>query len=122
MPWRLPVLRTYLNGLEYFIHNEDLRRANDRPARTVEGDLTELCWRAGALLGRRLAHALRPYGLELVDEDGRSRRLGRPPFAVLVAPPTELVLFLSGRREAALVERRGDAAALRAMSAATTRL
>lgn len=103
VPWRLPGVRTVVNGVEYLIHHEDVRRANGRGRRTDRPDLDDLSWRMTGFIGRRLARKIRPFGLELRSPDGRSRRLGSGSSVVLSGPPTELLLYLSGRRSAAEV-------------------
>lgn len=103
VPWQVPGLRTVLNGGEYFIHHEDVRRANGRGARTDRPDLDALCWRLTELTGRLLALRLRPNGVELRRPGGQARRLGREPRVVITGEPGELALYLSGRRSAAQV-------------------
>jgi uncharacterized protein (TIGR03085 family) len=103
VPWRIPGLRNLMNGGEYFIHHEDVRRANGMGRRENRPDLDDLCWRTSGLTGRLLARKIKPFGLELRRPDGRSRRFGSSPSAVLIGEPTELVLYLSGRRSAAEV-------------------
>jgi uncharacterized protein (TIGR03085 family) len=115
VPWRVPGVRTLLNGMEYFIHHEDVRRANGRSRRTGRPDLDDLSWRMTGLIGRRLARRIRPFGLELVSPDGRNRKFGSGAGAVLKGEPTELVLYLSGRRSAAEVALEGPPAAVAAV-------
>jgi uncharacterized protein (TIGR03085 family) len=102
-PWRVPGVRTLANGLEYFIHHEDVRRANGRGPRDDIPDLEGLCWRMTGFLGRRLASSTRPFALELRSPDGRHRSFGTGTKATLTGRPTELVLFAAGRRSAAQV-------------------
>lgn len=115
VPWRVPVLRTLLNGLEYFIHHEDVRRANGLPRRAGRPDLEAAAWRMTGFAGKRLAKQIRPYGLELRRPEGAPRRLGSAAGVVLSGEPTELLLYLSGRRDAAEVGIEGSAAALAAL-------
>jgi uncharacterized protein (TIGR03085 family) len=112
VPWRLPKARTLLNGLEYFIHHEDLRRANGLTRRTDRPDLDDLAWSAVGLTGRGLARKIRPYGLEISRPGGSSRQFGKAPRATLIGEPSEIVLYLSGRRDAAEVRVEGDPAAV----------
>jgi uncharacterized protein (TIGR03085 family) len=121
-PWRLPGVRTLANGLEYFIHHEDVRRANGRAPRDDISDLEGLCWRVSGFLGRRLAHAVRPVGIEIVVPDGRRRAFGPGVKAVLSGPPTEVVLYLAGRRSAARVSLSGPDDAVAAVQRAQTKL
>ncbi len=115
VPWRVPGVRTYVNGLEYLIHHEDVRRANGRGRRADRPDLDDLSWRMAGFIGRRLAHRIRPFGLELLRPDGLHRRIGSGAPAVLKGEPTELVLYLSGRRASAEVVLDGSVDAVAAM-------
>jgi uncharacterized protein (TIGR03085 family) len=117
VPWRLPRIRGVINGLEYFIHHEDARRANGRDPRPPVADLEALCWRMTGFGARRLARRIRPYGLELVRADGQRRRYGSGNIATLSGPATELLLYLSGRRSAAQVTLGGAAGAVAAVEA-----
>jgi uncharacterized protein (TIGR03085 family) len=121
-PWRIPGVRTLANGLEYFIHDEDVRRANGCGPRDDIPDLEDLSWRMSGFLGRRLARAVRPFGIELVSPDGRRRAVGGGVKAVLSGPPTELVLYLAGRRSAAKVSLSGPDDAAAAVERAQTKL
>jgi uncharacterized protein (TIGR03083 family) len=89
--------------LEYFIHHEDVRRANGRDPRAPIADLEALSLRMVGFSARRLARCIRPYGLELVRPDGGRRRYGSGDTATVSGPATELVLYLSGRRASAHV-------------------
>jgi uncharacterized protein (TIGR03085 family) len=115
IPWRLPRIRDVFNGLEFFIHHEDVRRANGRDPRAPIPDLEALSWRMVGLSARRLARRIRPYGLELSRPDGAKRRYGSGATATLSGPATELVLYLSGRRSSAHVTLAGDADAVAAV-------
>jgi uncharacterized protein (TIGR03085 family) len=117
-PWRVPYLRTLMNGTEYFIHHEDVRRANGLGPRTNRADLEAMASRMVGLSGRMLARKLRPRGLELVCPDGKLRLYGRRGGgAVVTGEATEVLLYLSGRREAANVSLAGDEAAIAALDA-----
>ena len=115
IPWRVPRLRDIFNGLEYFIHHEDVRRANGREPRAPVADLEALSWRMAGFSARRLARAIRPYGLELVRPDGARRRYGSGETATLTGPATELILYLGGRRSTAHVALGGGADAVAAV-------
>ena len=60
VPWRLPRVRTFLNGVEYFIHHEDVRRANGRGPRTGIDDIDDLAWRVVGLQARQFARRVVP--------------------------------------------------------------
>ncbi len=115
IPWRLPRIREVFNGLEYFIHHEDVRRANGRGPRPPIADLEALAWRMIGYSARRLERRIRPYGLELIRPDGERRRYGSGDMATLSGPATELTLYLGGRRSAAQVTLGGAAAAAAAV-------
>jgi uncharacterized protein (TIGR03085 family) len=118
-PMAVPGLRVLLNLNEYFVHHEDVRRANGRGPRTDRPDLDDALWtmtRRGAALQLR---KVRGAGVELV-------RPGHPPVvakrgtpvARLIGEPGEIVLFLNGRRGVAEIERSGDPSAIAILEAA----
>lgn len=91
--------------IEYFIHHEDVRRANGHGPR-ADRDLSEALarvLRASEALLRRV-----DTGIDLVWNGGVLCRHGPEPRAVLSGPPGEMVLYLSGRRDPAVVELSGD--------------
>ena len=122
VPWRVPGVRTLLNGGEYVIHHEDVRRANGLGPRTDRPDLDGLCWKMAGFTGKRLARKIKPFGIELVRPDGIRRELGHTPRAVLRGAPVELVLFLSGRREGSQATLEGDPAAVAKVDATSSGL
>jgi uncharacterized protein (TIGR03085 family) len=104
---RLPSLN------EFFVHHEDLRRANGRGPRELGPAMDEALWRNVRRAPWLLARRLRGAGLELqwagTMKTVRARR-GRPA-ARLTGSPGELLLYLFGRTGAAQVEVSGPAAA-----------
>jgi uncharacterized protein (TIGR03085 family) len=118
IPWRLPRLRDVFNGLEYFIHHEDVRRANGREPRPSRADLEALAWRMSGFSARRVARRIRPRSLELVRPDGARRVYGSGARVTLRGPATELVLYLGGRRSTARVALDGAPEAVAALGAA----
>lgn len=102
---------------EFFVHHEDVRRANGRGPRAGEQATDEALWR-NLRRGRWfLTRRLRGAGLELQWEGTaktvRARR--GEPTARIAGPPGELLLYLFGRRGAAQVEVSGPAAAVEAV-------
>ena len=102
---------------EFFVHHEDVRRANGLGPRTNEQALDEALWRNVRRAPWILARRLRGAGLEVewagTGQTVRARR-GEP--AVHIAgPPGELLLYLFGRKDAAQVEVSGPAAAVEAV-------
>ena len=118
-PFAIPKLGDALNTLEYFVHHEDVRRANGLPARDDLPELQDALWgmlRRGARLQLR---KVRGVGVELA-RPGRASFLAKrgEPVARIVGDPAELVLFLFGRGDAARVSLEGDPAAIAALEAA----
>lgn len=118
VPWRIPGLRKLLNGVEYFIHHEDVRRANGRGPRPADPELEDLSWRMLGLLARRAGRTMRPLSITLVADDARRRSLGQGEGVVVTGRASELLLFFSGRRRAAVVEIDGPAQAVAALERA----
>jgi uncharacterized protein (TIGR03085 family) len=122
IPWRLPRIRNVFNGLEYFIHHEDVRRANGHGPRPEQPDLEAVAWRMTGYSARRIARAMRPYGIELVNPEGARRTFGSGPFAILTGPASEMLLYMGGRRATAHVDLGGPPAALAALDAANLKI
>ena len=115
--FRIGWVRRFPNLNEFFVHHEDVRRANGRGPRTNEHAMDEALWgnvRRGAWF---LARRLRGAGLELqwagTTKTVRARR--GEPTACIAGPPGELLLYLFGRQSAAHVEVGGPAAAVDAV-------
>jgi uncharacterized protein (TIGR03085 family) len=108
---RLPTLN------EFFVHQEDVRRADGRGPRTNEQAMDEALWRNVGRAPWFLTRRLRGAGLELhwagTAKTVRARR--GEPAARVSGPPGELLLYLFGRRDAAQVEVSGPAAAVEAV-------
>ena len=102
---------------EFFVHHEDVRRANGRSPRANERALDEALWRNVGSAPWFLARRLRGAGLELAwagtAKTVRARR--GEPTARITGPPGELLLYLFGRQDAAHVEVSGPAAAVEAV-------
>lgn len=106
--WRPVPSGTQLN--EYYLHHEDVRRANGLAPRERpdldEGLARFLRAAAPRFLGRV------GCGVDLVWQGGVLARHGSEPRAVLDGPPGELLLYLSGRRSASRAELGGDPEAM----------
>jgi uncharacterized protein (TIGR03085 family) len=107
-----------LPGLnEFFVHHEDVRRANGRGPRANEQAMDEALWRNVSRGRWFLARRLRGAGLELqwagTAKTVRARR--GEPTARIAGPPGELLLYLFGRQGAAQVEVSGPAVAVEAV-------
>lgn len=98
-PYALPPVDVVVNTLEYFVHHEDLRRAQPNwVPRELDARDQSALWRAIRWGGRAL---VRPAGVPVrirrTDTDAvATLRRGSDP-AVLAGPPSEIVMFLFGR-------------------------
>jgi len=115
--FRIGWVRRFPNLNEFFVHHEDVRRANGRGPRNNPPDLDAALWRNVALAPWFLSRRLRGVGLELewAGTSKRARARRGKPTARLVGPPGELLLYLFGRRAVAQVEIAGDPAAIAAV-------
>lgn len=114
VPWGLPVLRSVLNLNEFFVHHEDVRRANGEGPRTDRPELEDAL---RPIVSRMAALQLWRGRVEvdLIDDRGRSlaRRGSAPPR--IVGRPGELLLWLNGRGAVADVAFEGSEAQVSAL-------
>ncbi|MHB1536479.1 MAG: TIGR03085 family metal-binding protein [Acidimicrobiales bacterium] len=98
-----------VNTVEYFVHHEDVRRAQSTwHPRQLDPDLERDLWGRLRLMGRLLARRA-PTGVDLVAPgQGRARAKRATPAVTVTGPPGELVLFAFGRKEVARVSFDGD--------------
>lgn len=115
--FRIGCVRRVPNLNEFFVHHEDVRRANGGGPRTNSPAMDAALWHN---LGRApwvLARRVRGAGLELewtgTAETVRVRR-GQPVVRI-TGLPGELLLYLFGRQSAAEVEVSGPSAAIEAV-------
>ncbi|WP_059009178.1 TIGR03085 family metal-binding protein [Streptomyces specialis] len=108
-PFALKQLDEAANTVEFFVHAEDVRRAQpDWAPRALDPVFADALWKrletVAKLLGRRS-----PVGLVLRRPNGQTvvARKGLP-VATVTGDPGELLLFAYGRQEAARVELSGD--------------
>jgi uncharacterized protein (TIGR03085 family) len=121
-PFALPGVDKIANGVEFFVHHEDVRRARpDWEPRDISPELQELLWRRIKIA----RFVLRKVHVEvtLVQPDGRSARVsggGRASRgAVRVHGPVgELVLWTLGRRDVANVRLTGATDAVKTLTEA----
>lgn len=107
------------NTVEFYVHGEDVRRAqSDWAPRVLDPEFAEALWgrlaRTAALVGRRS-----PSGLVLRRPDGQTAvaRKGSPVVTV-TGEPAELLLFIMGRQHNAEVSLEGDQDAINKVQAA----
>lgn len=108
----IPGLDEQANGVEYFIHHEDVRRAGDQPQppRQLPAEVQDLLWRRLRLMAR-LAFRSSPVGLTLERSDDAADTLRAVPGSstvTMIGLPSEILLYGSGRREQAEVRLVGE--------------
>lgn len=108
-PVRLPPVDKVVNTVEYFVHHEDLLRA--QPAalpRKLDPSLEAVLWSRAKLQGRAMLRKA-PVGVVIVAPGYGEVTLKRSTPAVTVTgSPGELVLWMFGRQKAAEVSYAGD--------------
>ncbi|WP_329216330.1 TIGR03085 family metal-binding protein [Streptomyces sp. NBC_01485] len=108
-PFQLKQIDEASNTIEFYVHTEDVRRAQpDWTPRELDPVFQDTLWsrleRAARLMGRGT-----PTGLVLRRADGRTAVANRgTPVVTATGEPSELLLFLHGRRSAAKVELEGE--------------
>jgi uncharacterized protein (TIGR03085 family) len=119
VPWRLPGLRTLLNLNEWFVHHEDVRRANGLGPRADRPDLDAALWELTGRTAKMAVRGVKGAGV-VIDAPGHGQRTLKQaePLVTVTGGPQELVLFVNGRRDAARVELTGDPAGLEAVATA----
>ncbi|HEX8496698.1 MAG TPA: TIGR03085 family metal-binding protein [Actinomycetales bacterium] len=120
-PTRLGPVDQVVNTAEFFVHHEDVLRAQPGwvAPRPLPEELQRTLWRTCGVVGR-LALRSAPVGVELVGTGagaGRAMvRSGRPVVTV-TGLPSELLLFAFGRRAQAKVDLDGPADAVASLLA-----
>jgi uncharacterized protein (TIGR03085 family) len=105
MPWRLPMLRQFLNLTEWFVHHEDVRRPAGEAPRGDRPDLDSALWSMLRRGSRLMLRKVRGAGVALEAPGfGEVSARGPGPSVRLTGGPQELTLYLSGRRRAAQVD------------------
>jgi uncharacterized protein (TIGR03085 family) len=114
-PMRLPVL-VRADLMEWFVHHEDVRRANGRPPRDGLDDVDAALWAFLRMGGRVLARRIDGLGLELRSTAGDSISVRKgAPLVRMIGRPSEMLLFLTGRTDHADVELDGTPDAVAAL-------
>ncbi len=124
-PWSpvgLPGLDGAVNTVEFFVHHEDVRRARPGWApRELPRDLEEQLWKR--LKMSRFALRRLPVQITVVDPAGRTQQITKGGRQARVhGLPSELLLWLVGRKDAARVELTGEAEAVNVLSQGRWRL
>ena len=115
--FRIGWVRALANLNEFFVHHEDVRRANTQGPRSLTPAMDAALWRNVRRGSHYLSRRLNACGLEIERTGTDERVTVRPgvPTARLSGPPGELLLYLFGRQAAAQVEVSGPQQAVAAV-------
>ncbi len=116
-PYALPKLDTVLNTLEYFVHHEDIRRAQpDWEPRDLPDEQQKQLWAMVRTAGKALARRA-PTGLAIENSVTGSRVVlkAAPKQVVVHGLPSEVTMFVFGRQDHARVELLGPDEAVAAL-------
>jgi uncharacterized protein (TIGR03085 family) len=118
-PFPTSLVDAGVNTVEYFVHHEDVRRAEEGWEPRQDSRLDQALWsllkRSAWLLARRV----KGVGLELeADGFGTAAVKAGSSSVVMKGGPQELVLFLFGRRDVARVELEGPQSAVETLRGA----
>jgi len=107
------------NVNENFVHHEDVRRPAGEGPRELDEEMDAILWKLQGFGARMARRKVAGAALTLRTPDGRERVVsteGKP--VKLTGVPGELSLYMSGRKEAAVVETQGDPEAVAIVLAA----
>jgi uncharacterized protein (TIGR03085 family) len=115
--FRIGWVRSFPNLNEFFVHHEDVRRANGLGPRTLAPALDAALWRNVRRGARFLTRRLHGAGLDLewLGTGQQMRARSGEPRARLTGPPGELLLYVFGRQTVAQVEVSGSPEAVAAL-------
>jgi uncharacterized protein (TIGR03085 family) len=136
-PFRLPGADAQGNLVEYFVHHEDVRRAQpDWQPRQLSQELSQVLW--GRLKMARMVLRKAPVGVELAREPGggnhgtdagraegarlRITAKAKTPVVTVAGEPAELTMWTMGRTGAARVRLDGSETDVAALQAASWRI
>ena len=117
-PLRLGPLDEAVNLIEFYVHHEDVLRAEAvGPQRTVSADLEAALWGRLTRLGKVLFRRSRTGVMLLAPDHGRYAAHGPTDLGtvILQGPPSELMLAAYGRAQVAAVEPQGSPEAIDAL-------
>jgi uncharacterized protein (TIGR03085 family) len=112
-PFRPRAVGELLSNVEFFVHHEDVRRAAPQwEPRALDSTTTALLWKRSTQMAKRILRSA-PGGIELIRSDTGQRHAVRATVPgqstlTLTGAPQELLLYMYGRRDHALVSRAGD--------------
>ncbi|NEA59053.1 TIGR03085 family protein [Streptomyces sp. SID13666] len=112
-PFSLKQVDEAANTVEFFVHAEDVRRAQPEwTPRELDSVFSDALWKRLERMAR-VAGRRSPVGLVLRRPDGQTAVAHKgTPVVTVTGEPGELTIFAFGRQEAARVETEGDKAAV----------
>jgi uncharacterized protein (TIGR03085 family) len=117
--FRIGWVRSFPTLNEFFVHHEDVRRANRHGAgpRSLTPAMDAALWRNVRRGSHYLSRRFPAFGLEIEWAGTDERVAVRPgePMARLCGPPGELLLYVFGRQAAAQVDVSGPSEAVAAV-------
>ena len=116
--YSLPKADPMLNSLEYLVHHEDIRRAQPSwTARALGDDVEKTVWSMAKTAGKGLTRGMSVGVVAENATTGSKVTLSSgSPEATVRGLPSEVMLYLFGRKEQADVELLGDDEAVAALS------
>jgi uncharacterized protein (TIGR03085 family) len=118
-PLLLRPMDEQMNLFEFFVHHEDVRRANGDNPRDLPVGLEALMWERLRRMLRLSLRRVRGAQVEVVsDQGGRAVVGGSGPTVRMTGPVGELVLYTFDRKDVAQVELTGDAEAIERLKGA----
>jgi uncharacterized protein (TIGR03085 family) len=118
-PYAVPKLDELANTVEYFVHHEDIRRAQaEWEPRTLADDEEKLLWSMARTAGKAMVRRA-PVGVTIENSTTGSRAVltDHSPMVTVRGLPSEITLFVFGRKPQARVELLGDDDAVARLSA-----
>lgn len=116
-PFAIPRVDALLNGLEFFVHHEDIRRAQPAWApRELSDRAQQQVWKGVCAAAPRLLRRA-PVGVQLECDDLHTRATvhAAETSVLVVGAPAEVTMFVFGRKAHADVELRGPDDAVAAL-------
>jgi uncharacterized protein (TIGR03085 family) len=126
----LPGVDEPANGVEYFVHHEDVRRAGDHPhtSRDLGTETEDFIWRRLKLLARAFFRrasvgvVLERLGTADAYEPDTIRAVSGTPIVTIVGQPSELLLLAHGRTGVAEVKLIGEPDAIDLLNSTDLRI
>lgn len=107
------------NVNENFVHHEDIRRASGEGPREIDPEMDAILWKMLGFGARMSKKAVKGAAFTMKNPDGRERVVSTEGAPVTMTGATgELVLYMGGRKDAAVVTFDGDPVGIAIVQAA----